>query len=204
MEKKGILCFVVALLGIISAGAGFAAEVTRVKASQVTLELGECVYPRSPALVLSLISAATLLMGQIIINFSTGCFCCKRNNAQSHSSNWTKALCFYIVSWITFMTAIGLLLTGAALNDRRGEQVYKDGGIYCYVIKPGVFAIGAVLSALSSIFGVFYYQTLNSKAKDASNAPIPNQGGIVTAQPQFPSENPGFVNGDAYNKRQFN
>ncbi|PPS01353.1 hypothetical protein GOBAR_AA19327 [Gossypium barbadense] len=100
--------------------------------------------------------------------------------------------------------AIGLLLTGAALNDRRGEQVYKDGGIYCYVIKPGVFAVGAVLSALSSIFGVFYYQTLNSKAKDASNAPIPNQGGIVTAQPQFPSENPGFVNGDAYNKRQFN
>ncbi|MBA0827298.1 hypothetical protein Gotur_026049 [Gossypium turneri] len=102
------------------------------------------------------------------------------------------------------MTAIGLLLTGAALNDRRGEQVYKDGGIYCYVIKPGVFAVGAVLSALSSIFGVFYYQTLNSKAKDASNAPIPNQGGIVMAQPQFPSENPGFVNGDAYNKRQFN
>ncbi|MBA0680972.1 hypothetical protein Goari_012640 [Gossypium aridum] len=204
MEKKGILCFVVALLGIISAGAGFAAEVTRVKASQVTLELGECVYPRSPAPVLSLISAATLLMGQIIINFSTGCFCCKRNNAQSQSSNWTKALCFYIVSWITFMTAVGLLLTGAALNDRRGEQVYKDGGIYCYVIKPGVFAVGAVLSALSSIFGVFYYQTLNSKAKDASNAPIPSQGGIVMAQPQFPSENPGFVNGDAYNKRQFN
>lgn len=31
MEKKGILCFVVALLGIISAGAGFAAEATRVK-----------------------------------------------------------------------------------------------------------------------------------------------------------------------------
>ncbi|TYH60236.1 hypothetical protein ES332_D08G279400v1 [Gossypium tomentosum] len=177
MEKKGTLCFVVALLGIISAGAGFAAEVTRVKASQVTLELGEC---------------------------QRFCFCCKRNNAQSHSSNWTKALCFYIVSWITFMTAVGLLLTGAALNDRRGEQVYKDGGIYCYVIKPGVFAVGAVLSALSSIFGVFYYQTLNSKAKDASNAPIPSQGGIVMAQPQFPSENPGFVNGDAYNKRQFN
>ncbi|MBA0764269.1 hypothetical protein Gotri_013629 [Gossypium trilobum] len=101
MEKKGIiLCSVVVLLGIISTGAGFAAEVTRVKASQVKVDvLGECSYPKSPALGLSLISAATLLMGQIIINFSTGCFCCKRNNAQSHSSNWTKALCFYIVSW---------------------------------------------------------------------------------------------------------
>lgn len=123
------------------------------------------------------------------------------------SSNWFSIILIFLWLYpcrITFMIAIGLLLTGATLNDRRGQQVYKDGSIYCYVIKPGVSAVGAVLSALSSIFGVFYYQTLNSKAKDASNAPILIQGGVIVAQPQFPSENPDFVNGDAYNKQQFN
>ncbi|KAA3468032.1 hypothetical protein EPI10_002996 [Gossypium australe] len=69
MDKMGILCFVVALLEMISAGAGFAAEVTRVKASQVKLDsFRQCSYPQSPALLFSIISAATILMAQIIIN----------------------------------------------------------------------------------------------------------------------------------------
>ncbi|XP_040954851.1 uncharacterized protein [Gossypium hirsutum] len=104
---------------------------------------------------------------------------------------------------ITFIIGMGLLLAGAALNDRHDEVIVKNGGYYCYVIKPGVFATGAVLAAVSSIFGVFYYQTLNSKEKGTSNVEIPNQGGIVMAQPQFPIQNSGFVTEDAYNKRQF-
>ncbi|TYI71103.1 hypothetical protein E1A91_D08G271000v1 [Gossypium mustelinum] len=191
MDKMGILCFVVALLGMISAGAGFAAAVTRVKASQVKLDSFRQSY---------IISAATILMAQIIINVATGCFCCIRRTAEPH---FTRAFCFYIISWITFIIGMGLLLAGAALNDRHDEVIVKNGGYYCYVIKPGVFATGAVLAAVSSIFGVFYYQTLNSKEKGTSNVEIPNQGGIVMAQPQFPIQNSGFVTEDAYNKRQF-
>ncbi|PPS01352.1 hypothetical protein GOBAR_AA19326 [Gossypium barbadense] len=97
---------------------------------------------------------------------------------------------------ITFIIGTGLLLAGAALNDRHDEVIVKNGGYYCYVIKPGVFATGAVLAAVSSIFGVFYYQTL--KEKGTSNVEIPNQGGIVRAQPQFQIQNSGFVNEDAY------
>ncbi|GMI94226.1 hypothetical protein like AT5G17210 [Hibiscus trionum] len=198
---KGIVCFVVGLLGIISAGFGFAAEVTRIKASEVKLDIfRQCSYPQSHALVFSLVSAATVLIAQIIINAATNCFCCKRRTAASHMS---KALCFYIISWITFIIAIGLLLTGAKLSERHDTAVVRNGYYYCYVIKPGVFAGGAILAALSCIFGVFYYQTLNSNGEDAGNAPvIPNQGGIAMAQPQFPPENPGFVHGNAYNKPQ--
>ncbi|XP_052490254.1 uncharacterized protein LOC105793738 [Gossypium raimondii] len=140
-------------------------------------------------------------MAQIIINVATGCFCCIRRTAEPH---FTRAFCFYIISWnITFIIGMGLLLAGAALNDRHDEVIVKNGGYYCYVIKPGVFATGAVLAAVSSIFGVFYYQTLNSKEKGTSNVEIPNQGGIVMAQPQFPIQKSGFVTEDAYNKRQF-
>ncbi|KAL4320211.1 hypothetical protein GQ457_18G009950 [Hibiscus cannabinus] len=135
-----------------------AAEVTRVKASQVKLDIfSQCSYPQSHALVFSIISAAALFD----------------------------------------RSPIGLLLTGAKLNERHDAAVIRNGYYYCYVIKPGVFATGAVLAALSCLFGVFYYHTLNSNIEGASNAPVvPNQGGIAMAQPQFPSEN-------AYNKPQF-
>ncbi|MBA0827299.1 hypothetical protein Goarm_012086 [Gossypium armourianum] len=67
---------------------------------------------------------------------------------------------------------------------------------YCRVVKPGIFAVGAILAVISLIVGIFYYVTLNSKA----NASLPNQGGIVMVQPQFPQENPGFVHGYTYSK----
>ncbi|GMI94221.1 hypothetical protein like AT5G17210 [Hibiscus trionum] len=177
-----ITSIIVVLLGIISVATGFAAEFTRVEASEVTVDVyGRCSYPSSPALLLGIASAVTLLIDKIIINVATGCFCCKPRTAPSNRS---KALCFYIVFWITFIIAIGLLLTGVKLNERHDDAVVKNGYYYCYVIKPGVFAGGAVLAGLSCIFGVVYYRTVNSKGKNADSAQ--NQGGIAMAHPQFP------------------
>ncbi|GMI94222.1 hypothetical protein like AT5G17210 [Hibiscus trionum] len=179
MDKTSII---VCLLGIISVVTGFAAEFTRVKASDVTVDVyGRCSYPSSPALLLGITSAVTLLIAKIIINVATGCFCCKPRTAPSNRSN---ARCFYIGFLIAFIIAIGLLLTGVKLNERHDDAVVRNGYYYCYVIRPGVFAGGAVLAGLSCIFGVIYYRTLNSKGKDADNAQ--NQGGIAMANPQFP------------------
>ncbi|XVF30423.1 hypothetical protein REPUB_Repub16aG0056000 [Reevesia pubescens] len=55
----------------------------------------------------------------------------------------------------------------------------------CYVVKPGVFAFGAVLAAASVILGIFYYLTLNTTGP-RGNAPVPNQVDIAMGQPQFP------------------
>lgn len=210
MERKSIvLCSVVAFLGVLAAATGFAAEATRIKASEVKfVSTTECSYPRSPALGLGLTAAAALLTAQIIINFATGCICCKRTR-QTWNSNWTKALVFYVVSWSTFVIAFLLLLTGSALNDQHGEESVYFGNYYCYVVKPGVFAGGAVLAIASIVLGIFYYLTLNM-AKNTTgtwgNAAVPNQGGIAMGQPQFPpqiSQDPVFVHEDTYNRRQF-
>ncbi|KAL4318879.1 hypothetical protein GQ457_18G010070 [Hibiscus cannabinus] len=175
------ISIMVVLLGIISVATGFAAEFTRVEASEVKVDVyGRCWYPSSPALLLGITSAATLLIAKIIINLATGCFCCKATTAQSHRS---KALCFYIVCWITFIIGMGLLLTGAKMNERHDEAVVRQGYYYCYVIRRGVFAGGAVLAGLCCILGLIYYRTLNSTGKDAQD-----QGGITmaVAHPQFP------------------
>jgi hypothetical protein len=157
-------------------------------------------------MALGLTAALSLMIAQIIINVSTGCICCKRSPLPS--SNWTVALICFVVSWFTFVIAFLLLLTGAALNDQHGEEsVYFN--YYCYVVKPGVFAGGALLSLASVILGLIYYITLTS-AKIANNQwgnpSVPNQGGIAMGQPQFPpqtTQEPVFVHEDTYIRRQF-
>lgn len=210
MERKVVLiCCIVCLLGVLSAATGFAAEGTRIKASQVTFTStsSQCSYPRSPALGLGLTAAVALMMAQIIINGSTGCICCKRS-PQPWNSNWTKALICFIISWFTFVLAFLLLLTGAALNDQRGEESVYFGNYYCYVVKPGVFSGGAVLSLASITLGILYYLTSNLAKTDNGDSLVPNQGGIAMGQPQFPphsqsSQDPVFVHEDTYMRRQF-
>lgn len=105
----------------------------------------------------------------------------------------------------TFVIAFLMLLTGAALNDQRGEESVYFGYYYCYVVKPGVFAGGAVLSLASAAFGIVYYISLTEK-KNGVQYPYPNQGVIAMAQPQIPSQtsqDPVFVHEDTYVRRQF-
>ncbi|KAJ0013609.1 hypothetical protein Pint_21477 [Pistacia integerrima] len=111
--------------------------------------------------------------------------------------------------WFTFVIAFLLLLTGAALNDQHGEESMYFGSYYCYVVKPGVFAGGAVLSLASVALGILYYLTLNSVKNNNSNlwgnSSGPHEGGIAMGQPQFPppaSQDPVFVHEDTYMRRQ--
>lgn len=209
MERKVILvCSVVGFLGLLSAAAGFAAEATRIKGSQVQFPSSDvCIYPRSPALGLGLTAAVALMIAQVIINVSTGCICCRRGPHQSNS-HWKLALICFLVSWFTFVVAFLLLLTGAALNDQHGEDNVYSSYYNCYVVKPGVFAGAAILSLASVILGLIYYFTLNSAKSmnntwDGSAAQI--QGGIAMGQPHFPPQSaqaPVFVHEDTYLRRQ--
>ncbi|GLT28364.1 hypothetical protein SLA2020_073370 [Shorea laevis] len=209
MERKVVvICGVVGLLGLLSAATGFAAEATRIKASAVTFTSStQCSYPSSPAFGLGLTAAVALLIAQIIINGSTGCICCKRS-PEPWNSNWTRALICFVTSWFTFVIAFLLLLTGAALNDEHGEETVYFGNYYCYVVKPGVFSCGALLSLASVTLGILYYLTLNL-AKTSNGmwgSSVPNQGGIAMGQPQFPPQStagPVFVHEDTYMRRQF-
>ncbi|KAI4295320.1 hypothetical protein L6164_035377 [Bauhinia variegata] len=208
MERKVLLvCSVVVFLGLLSAATSFAAEGTRTKASQVQFVTPtRCSYPRSPALPLGLTGALALMMAHIVINVSNGCICCRRN-PRVPDSTWRLALVCFVLSWFTFVIAFLLLLTGAALNDQHGEEGFYLGSYNCYVVKPGVFAGGAILSLASVTFGLVYYLSL-SAAKNGNTWGDSNQGGIAMGQPQFPPQTqtnpaPVFVHEDTYMRRQF-
>ncbi|KAI3411297.1 uncharacterized protein J3R85_018188 [Psidium guajava] len=210
MDRKGLgISGVVGFFGLLSAATAFAAEATRIKASEVQLiSPTQCEYPRSPALALGLVSVLALVIAQVIINMATGCICC-RNPHPSNSSGTIAVICF-VVSWCTFVTAFLLLLAAAALNDRHGEENMYFGYYYCYVVKPGVFAGGALLSLATVTLGMISYLILtsakNSTDQGCGNAPVSNQGGVAMGHPQFPPQtvaDPVFVHEDTYMRRQF-
>ncbi|XP_058084861.1 protein MODIFYING WALL LIGNIN-1 isoform X2 [Magnolia sinica] len=204
MEKKVLLiCFSVGFLAVVTAALGFAAEAKRVKVSDVKLSpLGTCTYPRSPALPLGVTAGVALMVAQVIINTAARCVCCKRNPHPS-TANWSIALICFVVSWVTFIIAFLLLLTGAALNDQHGEEKMYFGN-YCFVVKAGVFAGGAVLSLASISLGIIYYITLSSAKSIEPWGPQNNQG-IAMGTPHIPPQNlqTVFVPEDTYNRRQF-
>ncbi|KAI3996578.1 hypothetical protein MKX01_009410 [Papaver californicum] len=183
MEIRVLLvCLAVGFLGIVSAALGFTAEAKRIKVSEVQFSApGMCTYPRSPALALGLTASVALVLAQVTINVSAGCVCCKTNTHPSNS-NWTLALVCFVFSCMYL-------------------------GRYCYVVKSGVFAGGAILSLLSVSLGVLYYLTIYSTKIRAQwgFTGCTNQVGIAMAQPQVPPEvahQPVFVPEDTYYRRQ--
>ncbi|XP_022140830.1 uncharacterized protein LOC111011403 [Momordica charantia] len=215
MERKAVaVCSVVAFLGLLVVATGFAAEGTRIKLSQVIqVTPNTCTYPRSPALGLGLAAALSLLVAQLTINVSTGCICCIRG-PRPPASKWRTTVVCFVISWFTFIIAFLLLLTGAALNDRRGEESYYFGYYECYVLKPGVFAVATILATASIVLGLFYYLILNSAKNNPTvwgNPSVPPQANIAMGQPQFPpppppqqrSGDPVFVHEDTYMRRQY-
>ncbi|KAM7253784.1 hypothetical protein ACFE04_031466 [Oxalis oulophora] len=210
MERRALVvissaCF----LALLAAATGFAAEGTRIKASSVEVTGSSCTYPRSPAFALGLIAAVSLMLAQILINVFTGCVCCI-TRSYPQNTNWRLAFVFFLLSWFTFVIGFLLLLTGAALNDQHGEGTMYFGSYYCYVVKPGVFAGGAVLSLASVTFGILYYLALtaaknNTDSWTNNNSAAPNQG-IAMGHPQFrppqTTQDPVFVHEDTYRRRQ--
>ncbi|KAH7848330.1 hypothetical protein Vadar_001398 [Vaccinium darrowii] len=183
MERKVIVyCSVVGFLGILSAAFGFAAEAMRMKGSQVQLTSSTCTYPSSTAVDLAVIAVSALGVAQGIIVVQIGCL---KRDPQLSNSEPTLAVICCAVSWFT--NAIVLLL------------YFGIAKYYCYVGRPGVFAVAAILSLASVILLILYYLVLYS-AKDKTNAPgvgpaaaPPNQAGIAMGYPAKDKTNASVV-----------
>lgn len=195
-----VICSVVGFLGLVAAALAFAAEAKHIRAGEVSeMTGGRCIYPRSPALPLGTTSGLALLVAQLIVNISAGCLCCARGGPYRASSNRTIAIICLVVSWITFVIAFLLLMAGAALNNQHNTDMRTING-YCYVVKSGVFAGGAVLALATVTLGIFYYITASAVQKSAEWGPQ-NQN-IAMAQPQHGQSNlqPVFVPENVYSQ----
>ncbi|URD94543.1 hypothetical protein MUK42_30883, partial [Musa troglodytarum] len=168
-----------------------------VQASEVEAAAGgECIYRNSPALALGLISTLALMIAQAIINSVAGCICFKKH-AQPSGSNRTVSFCIKVDLNHLFIVKYNIICSGAAFNEQRGKEGKSFCGGDCYVVKPGVFTGGALLSLASVALGIIYHVALLSKTARAWD-PQQNEGiamGRVPAQ-----ATPVFVHEDTYNQ----
>ncbi|KAL1813646.1 hypothetical protein ACET3Z_023711 [Daucus carota] len=157
----------------------------------------QCIFPSSPAMALGLTAAAALMIAQTVINIATRCLCCRNEQFRFNSTLMTALFCSSI-SWFTFAAAVLLLLIGAALNYKHGEEsAYGD--YSCYVVKSGVFPIAAVLSLVTVVLGIVSYIKVESdknRVDDWTPPSAPGQPGIPLAQLQLPQQ-PGTAMGQA-------
>ncbi|KAI3856376.1 hypothetical protein MKX03_034458, partial [Papaver bracteatum] len=204
MEKRVLLiCIGVGFLGVIAAALGFGAESKRIKESDIDfIDSGKCTYPRTPAFALGLTAFLVLIVAHAIINASTGCICCNKL-----SGAWVTFCAVF--SWLVSALGSILLLAGSLLNDRHtvDERYSVD---FCYeVLRPWIFAKGAILGLISVTFGVLYYINISSIIHmNQMGTPVnaDNHGNIAMTQPQVPAQmtqQPVFVPEDTYNRRQF-
>ncbi|CAI9288934.1 unnamed protein product [Lactuca saligna] len=186
-SKVTVHCAIAAVLGIIAAATGFAGEVTRVKVSEVFMVLDSCVYPSSPALALGIVSAVFTIITRIYISvWFGGSGCCR---SDPNSTAITKLL--FVLSWIASVIAVILLLTAAALNNRQVGQIDSYGTVIrCYVVKPGIFAAGAILALLSAVFGICAYLTISSVTLAATGPTGPLPVGAGVDLEKFPQQYP--------------
>ncbi|KAJ7570609.1 hypothetical protein O6H91_01G128000 [Diphasiastrum complanatum] len=126
---------------------------------------GICFYPKSPALELGLTAATFLLFTQLVINVAGGCMCC----AKGSTSNSAKsvAILALILSWITFFNGFMLLLAGATLNSEHQADYHRADG-ECFIVKPGIFAGGALLTLTTAAVGIIYYLAISTVKNESS------------------------------------
>nr|GEV99697.1 hypothetical protein CTI12_AA551540 [Tanacetum cinerariifolium] len=60
----------------------------------------------------------------------------------------------------------------AVQGSKHGGYVDSYGVVNCYILKPGIFAVGAILALFSAIFGIAAYVTGIGAPQTTTNPPI--------------------------------
>ncbi|KAI3691729.1 hypothetical protein L6452_31531 [Arctium lappa] len=173
IRRSIIVAGVVLILGLISVGAGIAAELTRVKASQIRIENGECVHPNSPAMGLAITAAVALLLMRIIVKLATGrgYSCCRFH------PNIPKLIRYcIIIAWIMSIVAVSQFIAGAKLSNKKDLKITLTGE-ECYYLKPGMLSTAAFEALVNLVLTLFYYLVIAS----TQNVPVKPPGSELEA-----------------------
>ncbi|XP_078445999.1 protein DESIGUAL 2-like [Wolffia australiana] len=192
---------IVALLGVIATILGIAAELTRVKVSDVVMTDDLiCDYPKTPAAGLGLAAVVLFVIAHVLIHVFGGCPCCQPRRSVPAKS-WNSVLFVYVFSWFALVSSLYLLISAAARNMQRDHESTGYSFLrFCYVVKPWLSAGGAFMGLASVLIGLVQYRLRLAMEVAAAAGGQPGQG-IPMGHPQFSSQSPVFVHEDTYARR---
>ncbi|KAH6821092.1 aerobic coproporphyrinogen-III oxidase [Perilla frutescens var. hirtella] len=116
-----------------------------------------CAYDTDASTVYGLAAFGLLLIAQALIHGVTKCLCFGRG--MMGGSSTTRAVVFFIFSWVTFLAAEACLVAGSARNayHTKYRAVFKLEHLSCASLRKGVFAAGAALTLIAMVASTLYY-----------------------------------------------
>ncbi|KAL1568412.1 hypothetical protein AAHA92_00032 [Salvia divinorum] len=117
-----------------------------------------CAYDTDASTVYGLAAFGLLLIAQALIHGVTKCFCFGRGMMGGRRST-TRAVAFFVLSWIIFLAAEACLLAGSARNayHTKYRAIFHVEHLSCATLRKGVFAAGAALTLLAMTATTLYY-----------------------------------------------
>ncbi|XP_058088032.1 uncharacterized protein LOC131235000 [Magnolia sinica] len=142
-----------------------------------------CVYDSDASTLYGLAAFFLLLISHALLNGVTRCLCFGRGLTPGGSR--ASAVCFFIVSWVSFLAAEACLLAGSARNayhtKYRGRFGVHD--LSCAALRKGVFGAAAALTFVSLVGSILYYSS-HAKADTAGWLKHQNEGVNMAPYPQ--------------------
>ncbi|KAL1832555.1 hypothetical protein ACET3Z_002206 [Daucus carota] len=160
--------------------------------SNIVLNLIAGIF-KSPAFVLATAAVVFLAIAHIVINVATGCLCV-RILPEVLNFRLTTALVSSTMSWFTLSAAVFLLISGAALSYKDGEESTYEGNYYCFVINRRIFALGGLLSLATVFLGILaHILVFSADDLDERWAPpaAPGLHGIAMGQAELSPQSSG-------------
>lgn len=134
-----------------------------------------CAYDTDASTVYGLAAFGLLLIAQVLIHGVTKCLCFGRG--MMGGSYTTRAVVFFILSWVTFLAAEACLVAGSARNayHTKYRAIFKIEHLSCASLRRGVFAAGAALTLIAMTASTLYYW-MHSKADTGGWQKHQNEG----------------------------
>uniref|UniRef100_A0A1D1YGC8 Fiber protein Fb34 n=1 Tax=Anthurium amnicola TaxID=1678845 RepID=A0A1D1YGC8_9ARAE len=116
-----------------------------------------CGYGSGASTTYGLAAAVLLIVSHAVLNAVTRCLCCGRGLAGGPRR---RAICSFLLAWLTFLAAEACLVAGSARNAYHTKYL----GYYlrhdltsCAALRKGVFGAAAALILLSLVASLVYY-----------------------------------------------
>ncbi|ONK61555.1 uncharacterized protein A4U43_C08F31180 [Asparagus officinalis] len=185
-----VVCSAVVIMGMAAFTCCLTAEFKKSKSSDMGVNGSTCCMRRSPAFGLGISALVLLSIAQIAgttVAATGTTVAATRLCSRDHKPRRTRILSivFLTLSWISFGLAAILLGTGSSMNNK---QPYGRGWMKgeCYVVKDGVFAGSAVLTATTVLFIIGFTFTTTERLAHRRTSPDEERNQQQQQQQQQP------------------
>ncbi|CAO2046516.1 unnamed protein product [Urochloa humidicola] len=194
MQKRALaVCVAAALLGLVAAALGFAAEYFKHKAFVGRTDALRCEYRRTPALGCGVLAAALSLAALALTTAASGCFLrCGAAAPAAEKGRTSARNVLATLAWLLVLAAVVMFLYGASRNAGGTGSSFtatssrdSDGDLefVCSELRDGLFVAASINAAVGIACAIAAYVDIVRHRDDRTVT----LGVAMGGQPAYPA-----------------